>query len=124
MSGFVRAIGTGPTYEWNGARVTIKASSTDTLDHLAVLEFSYPAGLSVHSHIHVGEDEMFYLLDGELSGFCDGDEWTAGPGSFVFVPRDRPHGFVVVGSQPARALVVVGPARLDQQVAASGRRIS
>jgi quercetin dioxygenase-like cupin family protein len=123
MSGFVRAIGTGPTYEWNGARVTLKAGSVDTLGQLAVMEFSYPAGLSVHSHIHIGEDEMFYVLEGELSGFCDDDEWTAGPGGFVFVPRDRPHGFIVRGSGPARALVVVGPSRLDEQVAASGRRV-
>ncbi len=63
---------------------------------------------------------MFYLLEGELQGFCDEDQWTATPGSFVFVPRDRPHGFVVTSNQPARALVITGPSRLDRQVAATG----
>jgi hypothetical protein len=39
-------------------------------------------------------------------------------GSFVFVPRDRPHGFTVTSTEPARALVITGPSRLDRQVAA------
>jgi quercetin dioxygenase-like cupin family protein len=53
------------------------------------------AGLSVHEHVHAGEDEMFYVLAGELSVFCEDDRWTATPGSFVFVPRDHRHGFVI-----------------------------
>lgn len=38
----------------------------------------------------------------------------------VFVPRDRPHGFVVTSTRPARALVITGPSQLDRQVAATG----
>ena len=34
------------------------------------------AGLSVHEHVHAGEDEMFYLLGGEMEAFCGR---TAGP---------------------------------------------
>jgi quercetin dioxygenase-like cupin family protein len=84
------------------------------------MESTCPAGLSVPAHIHVGEDEMFYVLAGELQVFCDNDRWTATPGSFVFVPRDRPHGFIVTSQEPARALVIVGPSRLDRDVAAHG----
>ena len=58
---------------------------------------------------------------GELAGFCDDDQWIAAPGSFVFVPRDRPHGFTVTSSGPARALVITGPSRLDRQIAAHAR---
>lgn len=85
---------------------------------LAVMEFAYPAGLDVHEHVHDGEDEMFYLLSGQLSVFCEEDSWTAGPGSFVFVPRGRRHGFTVTGTGPASALVITGPPRLDGQIAA------
>ncbi len=120
MSGYVRRVGEGSTYDWRGARVVIKASGEDTAGQLSVMESTYPAGLSVPVHTHAGEDEMLYVLAGELRGFCDDEEWTATPGTFVFVPRDRPHGFVVTGDEPARALVVVGPPSLDRQVAASG----
>jgi quercetin dioxygenase-like cupin family protein len=88
------------------------------------MECTYPVGLAVPSHFHAGEDEMFYLLDGELHGFCDDERWAATPGCFVFVPRDRPHGFTVVGGEPARALVVVGPSVLDRQVAATGTPVT
>jgi quercetin dioxygenase-like cupin family protein len=120
VSGYVHAPHEGAAYDWRGARVVIKAAGADTLGQLAVMESSYPPGLSVPAHVHVGEDEMLYVLDGELRGFCDDEQWTATPGSFVFVPRNRPHGFVVTGDGPARALVIVGPARLDSQVVAGG----
>ena len=120
VSGYVRAPHEGDAYDWRGARVVIKASGEDTFGQLGVMESTYPPGLSVPVHVHAGEDEMLYLLDGELQGFCDDDRWTAKPGSFVFVPRDRPHGFVVTSDEPARALVIVGPPRLDSQVVANG----
>ena len=120
MSGFVLAPGQGAGYDWRGARVFIKASGDVTAGQLAVMESIYPPGLSVPAHVHAGEDEILYILDGELRGFCDDDHWTAVPGSVVFVPRDRRHGFVVTSHETARALVVVGPAVLDRQVAATG----
>lgn len=124
MSGYVHGPGQGDAYDWRGARVVIKASGKDTSGHLAVMESIYPPGLSVPAHIHAGEDEMFYLLEGELRGFCDDQRWRATPGHFVFVPRDRPHGFDVIGDRPARALVIVGPAQLDRQIAATGTPVS
>jgi quercetin dioxygenase-like cupin family protein len=124
MSGFVRRVGEGEAYDWHGARVVIKASGPQTEGQLAVIESTYPVGLTVPRHVHAGEDEMFYVLAGEIRGFCDDDAWTATPGCFVFVPRDRPHGFVVAGDEPARALVVVGPPQLDRQIVGSGTRIS
>ena len=72
-----------------GAGVVIKASGQDTLGQRGVMESVYPPGLVVREHVHEGEDEMFYVLDGELSGFCEDERWTATAGCFVFVPRDR-----------------------------------
>jgi quercetin dioxygenase-like cupin family protein len=123
MSGYVRGIDEGAAYDWRGARVVIKASGKDTFGQLGVMESTYPPGLSVSSHRHAGEDEMLYVLAGEMQGFCDDSQWTATAGSFVFVPRDRPHGFVVTSDAPARALVIVGPPRLDSQIAKNGTLI-
>ena len=117
-AGFVFGPGEGPAYGFHGSAVVIKASGEDTFGQLGVMESVYPAGLSVHEHVHAGEDEMFYLLDGEMTVFCGEDHWTVVPGSFVFVPRDQPHRFIVSGGAPARALVITGPSRLAGQVAA------
>jgi quercetin dioxygenase-like cupin family protein len=117
VPGFIRGPHEGPAYDFHGARVVIKASGDDTSGQLGVMESTYPPALVVHPHVHAGEDEMFYLLDGELTGFCGDDHWTATPGSFVFVPRDRLHGFTVTSSEPARA---TGPSQLDRQITAHG----
>lgn len=118
MTGFVLGPREGPSYDFHGADVVIKASGDDTLGQLGVMESAYPPGLTTRPHVHAGEDEMFYLLEGELSGFCGDDRWTATPGTFVFVPRDCLHGFTVTSSEPARAIVITGPPQLDRQIAA------
>ena len=118
MPGFVLEPQGGAAYGFHGSRVLIKASSDDTLGQLAVLESVYPPGLSVHVHVHDGEDEMFYVIAGELAGTCGQETWTAQPGSFVFVPRDTPHSLRVTSPESAIALVITGPPRLDQQIIA------
>ena len=120
----MKAPGQGDAYDWRGAHVVIKVAAPDTLGQLAVMESRYPPGLMTPRHLHEGEDEMFYVLDGRLQGFCEDEEWVAEPGSLVMVPRDRWHGFTVLGDCEARALVIVGPPRLDAQVAATGMRVT
>ena len=123
MSGFVLGPGEGAAFGFHGAAVVMKASGVRTGGQLAVMESVYPAGLTVSEHVHAGEDEMFFLLAGELSVFCGDDSWSASAGSFVFVPRDHPHGFTVSAAGPARALVITGPPRLDQQIATRGEAV-
>jgi quercetin dioxygenase-like cupin family protein len=118
MAGYALGPGEGEAHGFHGSAVVLKATSAATRGQLAAMEFTYPAGLEVRGHVHDGEDEMFYLLSGELSVFCEQDSWTAGAGSFVFVPRGCRHGFTVTGPGPASALVITGPPRLDQQIAA------
>jgi len=120
MPGFVLGPREGPAYGFHGTRVVIKASGGQTHGQLGVMESTYPPGLSVRTHVHAGEDEMFYLLAGELTGYCGEDAWTARAGSFVFVPRDQPHSFTVTSAGPATALVITGPSQLDRQIAARG----
>jgi quercetin dioxygenase-like cupin family protein len=124
MPGFALGPGEGPRYLFHGAAVAIKAGGKHTGGQLAVMESWYPAGLTVHEHVHAGEDEMFYLLAGELSVSCEGSRWIVAPGGFVFVPRDHRHGFVVTSEEPARALVITGPAQLDRQIAGRGQPIT
>ena len=54
-----------------------------------MIESVYPAGLSVHEHVHAGEDEMFYLLGGEMEVFCGR---TAGPSARAASPSCRATG--------------------------------
>jgi quercetin dioxygenase-like cupin family protein len=122
-SGFVLGPDAGPAYGFHGSAAVIKASGEDTLGQLGVIESVYPAGLSVHEHVHDGEDEMFYLLEGEIEVFCGEERWSIGAGSFAFVPRGQPHRFTVSAAGPARALVITGPSRLAAQIAERGEPV-
>src|SRR6202051_5283364 len=98
MAGFVLDPREGPAYQFHGATVVIKASGEHTNGQLGVMESAYPPGLSVREHVHAGEDEMFYLLEGEMAVFCGEERWTVSAGGVVFVrrgpaagrPRPRP----------------------------------
>jgi hypothetical protein len=63
-------------------------------------------------HVHDREDECLYVLDGELTVRCGGDAFTAAAGSFVFLPRSRPHRFWAPGP-PARLLLIAVPGGIE-----------
>lgn len=123
MSFTVRGAGEGAAYEFAGARFVVKTTGAETGGQLAVMEMLCPAALDVPAHVHDGEDEMFYVLSGDLTGFCGEERWSASAGAFVFLPRDIEHGFVVTSDSDAKILVVVGPPHFDAHVAERGTQI-
>lgn len=116
----VRDAGHGAAYDFGGARFVMKASGAETSGQLAVMEMLCPAALDVAPHVHDGEDEMFYVLSGELTGRCGDQQWSASPGSFVLLPRDIEHSFTVASRSGAKVLVVAGPPFFDAHVAQRG----
>ena len=44
-------------------------------------------------HVHAGEDDAFYILEGEVVMIVEDDEVTVGPGTFVLVPPGVAHTF-------------------------------
>jgi quercetin dioxygenase-like cupin family protein len=75
-----------------------------------------PPGFASPYHTHRVEDEAFYLLEGQMAFVCDGRWTVAGPGTFVFGPRNIPHGFKVIGDAPARLLLLCTPGGFEQFV--------
>lgn len=88
----------------------LKASQHSTGGALSVFETSIDAGPPLH--VHDREDECFYVLDGELSIRCGSEVFDAARGSFVFLPRGRPHRFWAT-NQPARLLIVAVPGGIE-----------
>ena len=82
--------------------VTVKAASEST-GSWALVEIA-AAGHAPPLHAHHGEDEAFYVLEGEMSIICGDHQFSAPAGSFVLIPRGVPHTFTV--AHPARWLVL------------------
>lgn len=71
-------------------------------------------------HIHHGEDEAFYVLEGRAEFVTEGRTTPVGPGTYVFLPREVAHGFRIVGDQPARMLVWTIPSGFEEFFAEMG----
>jgi hypothetical protein len=56
------------------------------------------------------------VLEGEVAFVCGGEWLEAGPGTFVYGPRDIAHGFKVIGDRPVRMLVMCTPAGFERFV--------
>jgi len=104
----------GPGEGVPGRGPDVKASGRSTGGSLTVIEATIDGGPPRHTHTR--EDESFYVLTGTLDVECGEDRFRAGPGSFVFLPRNLPHAFRSVGG-PATALLIVTPGGLDDYFA-------
>lgn len=111
----VTRAGEGPTQErYAGLRVRSVLDGEVTGEDLAIVEFGLDARRLVPPHKHVAEDEVSYVLEGEV-GFRVGDEtFTASAGTSVYKPRGVFHTFWNATDQPARILEVIVPAGLER----------
>jgi quercetin dioxygenase-like cupin family protein len=107
--GFVLGPDDGDAYWWLGTLTINKVHGRSTAGGLDVVEHRVAPGYAPPRHVHQGQDEIFYIVDGEFAVECAGQTWDATPGSLVFLPRDVPHGFAV-GDRPGRALLFNAPA--------------
>jgi quercetin dioxygenase-like cupin family protein len=80
---------------------------------LSVFRATLTRGFSPPRHVHTREDEVFLVLDGDVSFDLDGEVLMAGPGTSVFMPRGVPHTFRI-DSPVARLLGVITPGAFEQ----------
>jgi quercetin dioxygenase-like cupin family protein len=105
--------GEGEARWFLGGLTLIKASGQTTAGRVAVTENWAPRGYGSPLHVHHNEDEWFFVLEGELTFWVDGQIIEAAAGSLVYGPRDLPHTFTV-SSDEARFLLVIEPAGFEE----------
>jgi len=109
----------GEAYWFVGALLQLKAGGADTDGRFALLDQTMPPDYAVPRHIHINEDEAWYLLDGAMTFYCGERVIEASKYSWVFAPRGIPHTFKV-GSEGARALTFAFPSSFADFVAELG----
>jgi quercetin dioxygenase-like cupin family protein len=92
--------------------VHVHVSGEETDGRYALLETRVPQGDMPPLHVHHGEDEVFHVLDGEVTLFLPGELATLAAGETFRAPRGIPHTYRVE-SPEARVLVFCSPARFD-----------
>jgi mannose-6-phosphate isomerase-like protein (cupin superfamily) len=97
-----------------GDLLTLKVREQHTAGDFVLAEALIPPGGGPPPHIHLREDEMFYVLEGQISFVFDDKTFVAGPGKAVFLPRGKVHTFANRTSEPARALVWASPSNFER----------
>lgn len=90
----------------------IHVSGDETEGRYAVLEITVPEGDMPPLHVHHEEDEVFHILDGDVTLFLPGREVRLAAGETFRAPQGVPHTYRV-DSTSARWLVFCAPARFD-----------
>lgn len=73
-----------------GARTEFMVGSVSTgASELMVAEATLPPGHETPTHLHEIDEEVVYVLEGELTVILEGEEHTVGPGGTVFIPPER-----------------------------------
>ena len=92
-----------------GDTYTILLSGEDTAGRYTLIDMHVPPGGGPPPHRHDFE-EMFTVLDGEISLTFRGEHLVARAGETVNVPANAPHAFTNASGQPARLLCICAPA--------------
>jgi mannose-6-phosphate isomerase-like protein (cupin superfamily) len=81
------------------------ASSQGTVG-ISVLERRAPYGDSPALHLHRAEDEVFYILEGELRFQVEHEQRRLGPGQTLLAPQGVPHTYRVESAEGAHWLTI------------------
>lgn len=94
--------------------LSVRASASETAGAFTLMESAGMApGDGPPRHIHSREDEAFYVLEGTYVWERGDERIEAVPGSFIWLPRNIPHRFVV-GPGGGRMLHFFVPGGIDR----------
>ena len=105
----IRAEGEGEQLWFAGGGLfTMKATSAETGGAFALFEDREVLGKPTPLHLHPDDDEVTYVLEGEILVHIQGQEHRVGEGGVFVAPRGVPHAFLVT-SETARLLCLTVP---------------
>ena len=100
---FFRALGT-----------TYKVLSRSVNGAAAIVEHTVePKSIGAPMHKHTHEDEISYVLEGELSVIQNGNVQTASPGQYIVKPRGIFHTFWNAGDARVKFIEVITPGNFE-----------
>ena len=95
--------------EWLGVTYRTILSPEASGGTLSIVDSEAPVDSGPPRHVHAAEDETFVILTGRCRFWLEGEEFEAGAGESVFIPRGKEHTFKVVGDGPSRHLLILSP---------------
>src|SRR5215213_8249012 len=109
-----------PVYSPANPKGGWKVKTQETRGAYSVLESVVQPSTGPEPHRHSREEEGFYVLEGQYEFRVGTQVIKAGPGDFLFAPRNVPQTYKNVGTTPSRHLTIVSPGGLESFFAERG----
>jgi quercetin dioxygenase-like cupin family protein len=93
---------------YKGILVSQMAGAADNNGAFDLAVSKMRRGAEPPPHVHSGEDELFHVLSGEMRVYVGGEVFAVTAGECMFLPRRRPHAFLVT-SEEAHVILLVVP---------------
>lgn len=98
----------------NGFKAVHKVGGVSTgSEQVFVAVGTIPAGMSTGRHLHEIDEEILYVLEGEITATLGEETLTAGPGETIFVPAGTWMDLANQSDAPARVLLVIPRAEAE-----------
>jgi len=96
------------------APINVLLRSEQSGGQIAVMDNIVGAGFPGPPLHHHDFDEMFYVMEGELTFQLEGEIFTRKQGELAFAPRGVPHTFANLSGTEARTLIICTPAGFER----------
>jgi quercetin dioxygenase-like cupin family protein len=87
----------------------ISRPATTQARGITAIEVTLNPGKGHNFHKHPDQEEVIYVLSGEIEQWLETKKQMLKPGDSIFISADVVHASFNIGSQPARLMVVLGP---------------
>jgi len=94
--------------EWGSLRWMSHPPSTGA-QQLTVIEVTLQPGKGHDFHKHPEQEEVIYVMSGEIEQWLQQEQQILSAGDSVYVPANGVHASFNIGDGPARLLAILGP---------------
>jgi len=96
------------TLDWGSLGWMSRPSSTEAQD-LTVIEVTLNPGGGHNFHKHPDQEEVIYVIEGEVEQWLEQKSQVLKPGDSVFIKADIVHASFNHSANPAKLLAILGP---------------
>jgi quercetin dioxygenase-like cupin family protein len=104
----------GFAIDWLGQRIRLPIRTSDTGGRISAQLGDAPSGFINPPHVHTREDEVFYVISGEIEIRIADKLQHLSAGDLAFAPAGLPHQVSVVGNTTAKLLVLLTGDSIEQ----------
>jgi quercetin dioxygenase-like cupin family protein len=107
-----------------GDSVKFIATGENTNYQYDLFDVYVPPNVGTTPHIHLAQDEGFYIVEGKVKFQLNNQVITATPGTFVDIPKGQIHAYRNIETTPARIILQGVPSGLDKLIQDTSRPFS